>query len=181
MQVAKPAGARMEGNLSVVLSLLIIIGCAFIVARPVRLPTLANVANPDQGVPATPFTALVVFQEKDCESNLQILHLFERPSLRPAFSARGVLLPSSRRPDRRLEALVRHAYPSFEFRRAARGDARTLHALGFQRTPYLVVLDQGGRVRFRTTPPPTPAYFVLLARELRQLAEAQPGSDPRGS
>ncbi|HEX6370959.1 MAG TPA: hypothetical protein VF006_18715 [Longimicrobium sp.] len=160
-------------------SVLIVLLCtAFILHTPPPASIAAMV-----GVPSAPggpgYTALVVFQEKDCESNLQMLRLFQRPRLRPAFQERGILLASGRGAgDARLRALVSAEHPSFPFRLGTERDARTLHALGMSQTPYLIVLDGAGRVRYSTPAPAGPTEYVALARDLEQLASQLAGGAP---
>ncbi|HEU4884632.1 MAG TPA: hypothetical protein VFT45_20420, partial [Longimicrobium sp.] len=62
-----------------------------------------------------------------------------------------------------------------------RKDARTarrIHALGYDSTPYLLLVDAHGRIVFATSPPTSPQDIHRLSRILGALAQ-RPDPDPQ--
>lgn len=155
-----------------VASICIVAVCAVVIYRAHAPVTVASIAETSVHANARAYTALVVFQEKDCESNLRLLSIFERPRLRPYFRERGLLLASGHVPDGKLVGLLRESSPSFVFRRGTPREWRSLERLGVVQTPHLIVLDGAGRTVYSAPTPADPAGYVELAHDLNLLADA---------
>lgn len=159
-------------RITTAVSLMVVLVCAVVIFRARTPVSLASIAESSVLADSGRYTALIVFQEKDCESNLRLLSLFERPRLRPHFRERGLLLASGYLPDDRLVETVRTALPNFGFRRGTPREWRTLERMGVVQTPYLIVLDGTGQVVYSAAAPTGPAEYVELTRGLTVLADA---------
>lgn len=115
------------------------------------------------------FTAVVVFQAGDCESNLNFLNLFNRPQLRAQMHTQVLLGPSGLLRWKSDEERVQAALPGLRYRRATRREWRTLVDQGVDRTPYIVVRDEAGHVRLAHPAPASITDFLNLADDLNNL------------
>jgi hypothetical protein len=152
-------------------AVLMIIGCtALLLGRSPDRNTLGRVLRPTPQVPAQRLDAYLVFQLEDCAGNLEVAHLFMRPSIRERVQLRELLLLGT---EAELQA-VRRRFAALDLqypvRRIDRRLATALATLGHQATPFLVVLDERGTVRLSVSSPRTPEEFVRLAALLPRVA-----------
>ncbi len=109
-------------------------------------PTIAGGLGLPTPDPTRPLTAVAVLQEADCEGTVDFLRAFRRDALR---GYRVVVLVPDRDPDAVERRLVDRVGPVV-VEHAGRRTVRALRSLGYRRTPFLVVLDAEGRIRFST-------------------------------
>lgn len=116
---------------------------------------------------ASPAHALfvVAFQQRDCESNLEFLHVLERPEFRDGVTV--VALFSGTRGEF-ADAIVRleSRYPRVRFARLGSRERRLLSQLGHAATPYWLLLDRSGAVRLSAPAPPDPLAYRTFAQSL---------------
>ncbi|MBL0172785.1 MAG: hypothetical protein IPP90_19165 [Gemmatimonadaceae bacterium] len=116
-----------------------------------------------------PLEAAVVIQAADCTSNLRMLHLLHRPTVRDAVQLSVVWFvgPASD------SLVIRPLLPSWAratpLRVAPRALLRELARLGHTSTPTLVVLDQTGRVRLASQSPRSSREYAGLRRVVEGL------------
>jgi thioredoxin-related protein len=171
-------GGVLAERITTAVSIAVVLVCAVVIFRARTPVSLASIAESSVLTDSGRYTALIVFQEKDCESNLRLLSLFERPRIRPYFRERGLLLASGYFPDNRLVETVRTALPDFGFRRGSPREWRTLERMGVVQTPHLIVLDGTGQVVYSAPAPADPAEYVELTRGLTSLADAAAAGVP---
>jgi hypothetical protein len=117
---------------------------------------------------ASPGRALLVvtFQQRDCESNLEFLHVLERPELRDGVAVVALFSGT----DGELEAArerLQSRYPGVRFERLGSRERRLLSRLGHPATPYWLLLDGSGAVRLSAPAPPDPLAYRTFAQSLQ--------------
>jgi hypothetical protein len=120
-----------------------------------------------QGEADAKYRAVIVVQEGDCSARIGFVHVFSRPHLKEAYRLDGLLVG---------RGTIDHARSGLSasgiaipLRRDAR-TARRIHALGYDSTPYLLLVDTRGRIVFATPPPTSPQETHRLSRILGALA-----------
>ena len=125
-----------------------------------------------QGEAGARYRAVVVVQEGDCSTAIDFVHVFSRPHLRGAYQIDGLLV--GRGTIDHARSRLSASGITLPLRRDA-GTARRIHALGYDSTPYLLLVDARGRIVFATPPPSSPQDTHSLSRILGALAQ---GPDP---
>lgn len=138
--------------------------------RASHAPTLAHILGEPGPAGGGRFQVTVVFKLEDCESNLQFLALFQRPRIRQSTHVTALLAADQRMLGDARRALRRWV-PTVNVRWANPAAIRSLRSLGFQRTPFLLVLDPAGRLRLAAPAPSTPEAYVRLGTVLSLLVE----------
>jgi hypothetical protein len=115
---------------------------------------------------------VVAFQQRDCESNLEFLHVLERPELRDRMAVVALFSGTS---GEFADAIGRleSRYPRVRFARLGSRERRLMSQLGHAATPYWLLLDRSGAVRLSAPAPPDPlayrAFAHLLALSLAPM------------
>jgi hypothetical protein len=133
---------------------------------PIARPTFP--AGFAQGEAGARYRAVIVVQEGDCSSRIGFVHVFSRPHLRDAYQIDGLLV--GRGTIDQARSRLSASGIMLPLRRGA-GTARRIHALGYDSTPYLLVVDPRGRIVFATPPPTSPQDIHSLSRMLGALAQ----------
>lgn len=128
------------------------------------------------GVPAGADTsklyhAYVVMQAGDCTSNLEFLQIFDRPELRERFGVSGLVVESSVDEARALLAERQIRLPVKRMRSSLASQSRLL---GYRKTPFIVVINKGGVVRYTAPAPPDPIAQTRLAEMLMMVSAPPP-------
>ncbi len=139
------------------IAVLLLLACTAAVlvfnTRPRPLGPVLGSAHP---APAdhNAFRAYVVLQSEDCDSNLEFLRVFSRPKFRSRISVVGVVTGTDSPGETATAAqLMAAQHSSIEVIEITREIARALTPLGFETTPFLVLLDPQGKVRLATPAP----------------------------
>ncbi len=152
-------------------AVIMIIACtALLLGHSPGQHSLERALRPVPQEPAQELEAYLVFQLEDCAGNLEVAHLFARPSIRHRVRLRELLLLGTEaelQVVRRRFAALDLRYP---VRRIDRRLATALATLGHQATPFLIVLDERGSLRLSVSSPRTPEEFVRLAALLPRVA-----------
>ncbi|MEQ1690967.1 MAG: hypothetical protein ABMA00_06765 [Gemmatimonas sp.] len=155
--------------------MMLLAGVAVDAVRAAPSRTIASAMSPYIGLPDAsqtlnrPLPAAVLLQAVDCTSNLRMLHLLHRPSVRNGvrLSVLWFVGPSSD------SLVIRSLLPAWTaavpLRVAPRSLLRELARLGHTSTPTLVVLDHAGRVRFASQSPRSSREFAGLRRIVEGL------------
>jgi hypothetical protein len=114
------------------------------------------------------YRAVIVVQEGDCSARIGFVHVFSRPHLREVYQIDGLLVGRGTIDDAR--SRLSASGIALPLRRDAR-TARRIHALGYDSTPYLFLVDARGRIVFATPPPTSPRDTHRLSRILGAFAE----------
>jgi hypothetical protein len=117
---------------------------------------------------ASPGRALLVvaFQQRDCESNLEFLHVLERPELKDDVSV-VALFSGSEGEFADAAQHLQSRYPGVRFERLGGRERRLLSQLGHPATPYWLLLDGSGAVRLSAPAPPDPLAYRTFAQSLQ--------------
>ena len=125
------------------------------------------------------YAAYFVFQRADCESHLRTLTLFRRSPVARRVRVAALLLVGTGADLADVRARYGpHPYGAPLHLLGARA-ARSLHALGYTRTPFLVVTAGPGDVALTAAIPTTPEQFVALGRLLPTLPPPLTRGDAR--
>lgn len=112
--------------------------------------------------------AVAVFQLADCTEAGDFLRVFSDEEYNSSFEVRGIVVGSG--DDlQRAAARLGSDLESISLRRAGRRDMLALDALGYDATPYVLIVDRAGRLRWTGGPPQTPAEWVRLRASVRAL------------
>ncbi len=134
--------------------------------------TLLDAVQPADSTRA--FTAVIVAQAKDCDGNLGVFALFERPSISSHVPHR-VLLVEGLAADTvglrdRLPRSLQHATLAV-LSSAQRG---TMVALGHRSTPTLMLFDGEHRLRYAGASPPGPVERTVQLAAIARLVTNNP-------
>jgi hypothetical protein len=133
--------------------------------------------RPARGEAGSRYRAVIVVQEGDCSARIGFVHVFSRPHLKEAYRIDGLLVGNGTID--RARSHLSAAGIALPLRRDA-GTARRIHALGYDSTPYLLLVDARGRIVFATPPPTSPQDTHRLSRILGALAgRPEPPQLPR--
>lgn len=138
-----------------------------VVASP--KPRALGEVLPVSAGPPPPFHAYVFFQPADCSANLEFLRVLARPRFRHTMAVTGIITQTTDADEkaisaRRFRNLVGRGTVDFSSRKVN----AAMVALGYRETPFIVVLDLHGQVRFGAEVPTS--YEASRGFE-RQLAE----------
>lgn len=133
-------------------------------------------ALPDDARRSRRASAFLVARAADCSANFDFLDLFERPPVRERLDLAGVLALGDD-----------SAAPALHHALAARGHALrvwpaspalrvALAAVGHHGTPYLVVVDGDGALRFAIGAPETVRQYLALAATLPLIGDPDTAS-----
>lgn len=113
------------------------------------------------------YRMVVVFRPEDCEGRLDFLHLAAQPRFRSTLTVMGILVGTAA--DGRL-ARQRLRARGLELPLVVRRRGLSLTTqLGYASTPYLLLMDRGGQVRFAMPTPRTTGDMAELEQVLRVL------------
>jgi hypothetical protein len=151
-----------------VLAPLVVLLCTAAVLTTSSKPqALGEVLPPLSG--PSPFRAYVFFQPADCASNLEFLRILARPKFQSTVAVAGMLTGAD---DDRVKDHATRRFSDLTGRDVVlsptRKVAAALAALGYRTTPFLVVLDVHGQVRFAAS---VPTSFEASRSFERQLFE----------
>lgn len=115
----------------------------------------------------TPYRLVVVLGPGDCEGGLAFIHLASRQRFRNTLSVTGVLVGT--RAETRV-AQQRLRARGFDLPLSARpGGLRAAGPIGYRSTPYLLLVDEEGRVRFAADLPSVPAEMREIEQAIRSI------------
>ena len=126
-----------------------------------------------------PYRAYVFFQPADCAGNLEFLRILARPKFRSTVAVIGILSGSTSAGEaagaaQKFRDLTGRATVLPSPRKAT----SALTALGYRKTPFVIVLDPSGQVRLASA---VPGSFEESRRFERQLLELTHAPTARGS
>ena len=152
-------------------------------------PPLAALLRGDRRPPTardsapSPLEAYLVTSVRDCASNLGALDLLAREAIAPRIHLAAALVVVPRQHDDARaphadssairtvrEAIAARGLPMPEVRPLEPATALLLRRIGYRSTPFLVVLDSAGALRFATPPSLSFADYRHLAHTLAALA-----------
>jgi hypothetical protein len=150
-----------------IVTICVVLGCTAVLVREGGwrrdLRSLAH--SSEAADPA--YRMVVVFRPEDCEGRLDFVHLVAQPRFRNALTVTGILVGTAsagRLAKQRLRA--RGLELPLVVRR--RGLSLTTQ-LGYSSTPYLLLMDREGQVRFAMPTPRTPGDMAELEQAMRVL------------
>lgn len=140
-------------------------------------------AKADRFVPGRPpatgdLSAHVVFQLADCPSTLAFLEILEHPTLLDRIRLADLLLIGEKRDLPAAARALRGTATGRPLLVASATTRRGLRRLGFRRTPFLLVEDAAGVIRFASPVPDGPRELRLLHRSLVALADLERRGHP---
>lgn len=120
--------------------------------------------------PGPGYTAWIVVQPEDCESNLSLLGLLARPLVARGIPRVELRLIGGPADTVGLRERLGPDAASLGLGVVSHRSVRPLRFLGFRRTPFLIVLDGEGQVRLAVESPRAAEDFVRLGAVLTALA-----------
>jgi hypothetical protein len=128
---------------------------------------------PVPGSSLSPLHAYVFFQPADCSANLEFLRVLARPRFRSTVAVTGMI---SRGTDAGEKAISARRFRDLTGRGVVRSSSREVDAamvaLGYHKTPFIVVLDLHGQVRFAAEVPTSYEASRGFERQLAELTRA---------
>jgi hypothetical protein len=122
------------------------------------------------------YRAYVVARAEDCRSNMAFLTMFQRPAIVAGIHFEAVLLIAN---DQQLPALSdslrRFGYEG-SVRTITADRGRIVRALGYATTPVVLLVGDGGELRYAAPVPVTADEIVELREELSRLSTGRRGS-----
>ena len=115
----------------------------------------------------------VVFQLEDCASTLAFLEILDHPSLAGRVGLSSLLLVGEAEDVPGAARALRGIARDRRIRVASGATRRALRRMGFRRTPFFLVEDAGGVVRFAAPVPGGPRELRSLHASLRALADLE--------
>ncbi len=116
-----------------------------------------------------PVRAAILLQAADCTSNLRILHLLHRPTVRDGLQLSVIWYAGPTADSLAIRPLLPAWTSRTPLRAVPASVLKELARLGHTSTPLLVVLDQEGRVRFTSQSPRSSREFAGLRRIIEGL------------
>lgn len=139
---------------------------------------LASVLPPPES--AAHFRAYIFFQPVDCSGNLEFLRVLARPKFRSSVAVIGMLAPGTAAEE---AADATRRFHQLTGSNAVLASSREVDAalipLGYRQTPFVVVVDANGQVRFATSVPSSFEASRSFERQLAELALA-PAAEASG-
>lgn len=133
-------------------------------------PTLAVLLNANGTQSTATFSAFVVLQAADCASNMNFLLMFQRPPIARSITlSHAWVVGTANGVDSISKSLESRGMMGITVHRATHTMTTALKMLGVHRTPLLIVVDQGGAVRYVSGSPTSPVEYVGLAQSLSAL------------
>lgn len=154
-------------------SVFVVYGFVFLCVGWVAAALFASAGTPfpagfARGKADARYRAVIVVQEGDCSARIGFVHVFSRPHLREAYQLDGLLVGRGTIDGARSRLAASGI--ALPLRKDA-GTARRIHALGYDSTPYLLLVDGQGRIVFATPPPTSPQDTDRLSQILGALTE----------
>jgi len=115
----------------------------------------------------------VAFQVEDCASTLAFLEILDHPSLAGRVGLSSLLLIGEAEDVPGAARALRGIGRDRRIRVASGATRRALRRMGFRRTPFFLVEDAGGVVRFAAPVPGGPRELRSLHASLRALADLE--------
>lgn len=171
--MTRHAGAA-PGKLAVLLILVAasVFACTFLLLRDTYREELSSALGAHENLRPGEYHAILLLQPTDCGTRLEVLH-----ALGPARKPRGItasaLIVGPAPKARQAIQLLRSHGNELPVRH--RGSApQELRALGYTRTPFVIVFDSAGRVRLATPAPATRAELKQFDHSLAALSVVPP-------
>jgi hypothetical protein len=155
------------------ITVIVIIGVAVVgaeVLRPAPV-TARTVQRVIVGSVRTPYAAVILVQPSECLSGLAFAEAFARETLRPLVTLRPLALVGSAADLAGVDTLMAIQPEPFAVERAPDALVDLVRAVGYQRTPLLIVADTAGRVRLTAPIPKTATETRALVRQLETLPQ----------
>ena len=124
------------------------------------------------------FLAVGVFQLRDCDQAAAYLRTFTEGPALGRFEVRGLVVGHAADVTQAVAKLGRDV-KGVSVRKAARRDMVALEAIGYQATPYVLVIDRAGRLRWTSPPPRSPAEWTAFRQAVATLATLTPNEEER--
>jgi hypothetical protein len=165
-----PGKRRWSEGLTLACTLVVVLSTAIIVMRPSRhsdgaLRTLADGQRSRM---------YVVFQERDCEANLDRFHEIQRLAANGTARVSGLFWGTAQELDR-TRTVLGGGTVAEDARLLSATQRRTLTALGQRVTPFLLLVDSVGRVRLLAPVPYEPGGTDALLTLVKPLLGERAG------
>jgi hypothetical protein len=135
-----------------------------------QIPTTLGAALPDAMRPRRA-SAYLVARASDCSGSFEFLDLFDRPPVRDRLDLVGVIALGDEPAATTLRrALATRGY-DLPVRPASHTLRATLATIGYHHTPYLIVLDADGVLRFAIGAPESVHQYLALGAALPTVAD----------
>lgn len=135
-------------------------------SRPATTPASIGAALPVAARRPRHASAWLVARAADCTGNLEFLELFDRPPIRERMDLAGAIALG----DERAASALHHTLAALGHDLPVRPASPTLRAalasLGHHDTPYLIVLDADGLLRFAIAAPGSIRQYLALGAAL---------------
>lgn len=115
------------------------------------------------------YIAVAVFQLRDCDQASGYLRVFTEGPAAGRFEVRGVVAGPTRDVTEAAAKLGRDIQ-GVSVRRGGRRTMVALAALGYAATPYVIVVDRAGRLRWTSPPPRTAAEWSVFREAVSLMA-----------
>jgi len=115
------------------------------------------------------FIALGVFQLRDCDQAAAYLRVFTEGPALGRFEVRGLVAGHAADVTQAVAKLGRDV-KGVSVRKATRRDMVALEAIGYGATPYVLVIDRAGRLRWTSPPPRSPAEWSAFRQAVTVLS-----------
>lgn len=129
---------------------------------------------------SSPLHAYVFFQPADCSANLEFLRVLARPRFRSTVAVTGMISRSTGAGEKAISA---RRFRDLTGRGVVRSSSQKVDAamvaLGYRTTPFIVVLDLHGQVRFAAQVPTSYEASRGFERQLAELTR-EPAAGTRG-
>ncbi|HUP20470.1 MAG TPA: hypothetical protein VM778_11010 [Gemmatimonadota bacterium] len=124
------------------------------------------------------YVALGVFQLRDCDQAAAYLRVFTEGPALGRFEVRGLVAGHAADVMQAVAKLGRDV-KGVSVRKAARRDMVALEAIGYGATPYVLVIDRAGRLRWTSPPPRSPAEWSAFRQAVAVLATTTSNEEVR--
>lgn len=131
--------------------------------------TLLDAAHPSKG-----FTAVIVAQAKDCDGNLGVFGLFDRPSISSHVPHRVLLFEGVAQDTVGLRDRLPSSLHDATLSVLSAAQRATMVALGHRSTPTLMLFDAEHRLRYAGASPPGPVERTVQLAAIARLVTNNP-------
>jgi hypothetical protein len=139
-----------------------------------RVERSAGSALLDATQPAKGFTAVIVAQSKDCDGNLGVFGLFERPSISSHVPHRVLLVEGQAQDTLGLRDRLPRSLQQATLSVMSSTQRATMVALGHRSTPTLLLFDAEYRLRYAGASPPGPVERTVELSAIARLVTNNP-------
>lgn len=174
----EPRGDHRERSAGWVVATLVVLACTGFVRyqnSPARALGGAVGVVRDVG---PEYIAVGVFQLRDCDEAAAYLHAFMEGPARGRFEVRGLVVGHAADVTQAVAKLGRDVN-GVSVRKATRRDMVALEAIGYPATPYVLVIDRAGRLRWTSPPPRSPAEWTAFRQAVAMLVTLTPNEEVR--